>query len=155
MLPPSAREEEDDGVVRLPDRCSQKRAWTPWRSHPLLLRHLHPSGLSFISISWYTAYLSNSCIFIYSSGLSPHVLCYWWDSYRYGENSFSEAPHISVLIYHCLIFLTDWIPALCPSPAQYGGERGFWDRGAWFYGLCIILSTCLFVFFKITNAHVF
>lgn len=48
ILPPSVREEDDDGVIRLPDRCSQKRAGTPGCSHPLLLRHLHPPGLSII-----------------------------------------------------------------------------------------------------------
>lgn len=46
MLRPSVRKEEDDGVVQLLDRCSQKRARTPRCSHPLLLCHLHPSGLS-------------------------------------------------------------------------------------------------------------
>lgn len=80
MLPPSVREEEDDGAVWLPDRCSQKRAGTPGPSHSLLLRHLHPSGLSFLSTRL-PADLSNN-IFIYSSGLSPHVLYYCWDSYN-------------------------------------------------------------------------
>lgn len=40
-------------------------------------------------------------------------------------NCFSRAAHRPVLINHCLTLLTDWIPALCPSAAQYGGERGF------------------------------
>lgn len=45
----STREEENYGVARLPNRCCQKRTGTAGRSYHLLLCHLHPSGLSFIS----------------------------------------------------------------------------------------------------------
>lgn len=58
--------------------------------------------------------------------------------------SCGEAPNIPVLNVSFLILLTDRIPAFCPSPAQHGGERGFWDRGAWFYGLfsCLVYFIC-------------
>lgn len=43
--------------------------------------------------------------------------------------------HTSLLMFHWLILLTDWIPTLSPSPPQHDGKRGFWDRGAGFHGL--------------------
>lgn len=69
--PSFTREEENDGVVRLPNRCCQKRTGTAGRSYHLLLCHLHPPGLSFISdlvktfprsahISAHISYKSNS-----------------------------------------------------------------------------------------------
>lgn len=45
----STREEENDGVVRLPNRCCQERTAAAGRSYHLVLCHLHPSGLCFRS----------------------------------------------------------------------------------------------------------
>lgn len=49
--PSFTREEEDDGVVWLPNRCCQERTGTAGCSYHLLLCHIHPSGLSLISDS--------------------------------------------------------------------------------------------------------
>ncbi len=103
--PPSYREEEDDGVVRLPDRRSQKRTGTPGCTHPVLLRYLHPSGPADV-------YLFQQLNFYLLIWHSPHMLFSGWDKYTV-YNSYK------------LLILTDWIPPLCPSPAQHGGERGF------------------------------
>lgn len=45
--PSSTREEENDGAVRLPNRCCQERTGAAGRSYHLVLCHLHPSGLCF------------------------------------------------------------------------------------------------------------
>lgn len=47
--PSSTRKEENDGVVRLPNRCCQERTAAAGRSYHLVLCHLHPSGLCFRS----------------------------------------------------------------------------------------------------------
>lgn len=58
MLLFSIRKKADGGLVWLFDRCCEKRASTPGCQHPLLLRHLHPSGhLLYLLISPETNFL--------------------------------------------------------------------------------------------------
>lgn len=108
-----------------------------------MLRHLHPSGLSFVSTQLQAdIYLFNNYIFVNLSGLCLHVLYHWYSLNQiWWKQFFWTTTYISAQM--SFLILTDWIPALSPSPAQHGGERGFWDRGAWFYGLC----SCQHVYF--------
>lgn len=76
--------------------------------------------------------------------LLTYLACAWVFCIRSGDS----APH-TVYQFSCdivLILLTDWIPALSPSPARHGGERGFWYRGTWFSGL-LSHQSCLFYLF--------
>lgn len=133
MLTLSGREKEDDGSVWLSDGCGQKRTGAAGCSHFLLLRHLHPSGLSMQLLklppkwSW--------CLIWYPAWAALALQCG-----SHHQKNWSRPQTL------CLIIPPDWLPAFFPSPAQHAGERGFWDRGPGFYGAyCHHFNTiCLF-----------
>lgn len=135
MMALCGREKEDDGSVWLSDGCGQKRTGAARCSYSLLLRHLHPSGLSMqllkLSAKW-------SCCLIWYAAWALALQC--------GSHHLKNWSRSQTRDQMCLIIPPDWLPAFSPSPAQHAGERGFWNTGPGFYGaFCHHFSTiCLF-----------